>query len=248
MNSASPLVMIHGLLGSINYFAPADHLDGITVHTPDLQGYGTNRQAAAQAVTLEGQALHVADHLRKHVDGPAWLLGHSVGGVVAMLVASQAPDLVRGLISVEGNFTLNDAFWCSKVAPMSLVDWQTEYQRMCSDETAWLLASGIASTPERALWARRILDNQPAATVQAMARAVVAATGRPDYLARVKDVVDAGTPVCLLAGENSRAGWDVPAWVTAAARRNIVLDGVGHMMMLESPQAFCRAVRDIVQD
>lgn len=248
MNSSSPLVMIHGLLGSINYFAPADHLGGITVHTPDLLGYGTNRRADLRTVTLEGQARHVADHLRKQVVGPAWLLGHSVGGAVAMLVASQAPDLVRGLISVEGNFTLNDAFWCSKVAPMSQADWQTEYQRLCSDETAWLRASGIAPTPDRTQWARRIFDNQPATTVQAMARAVVAATGRPDYLARVKDVVEAGTPICLLAGETSRAGWDVPPWVTAAAQRDIVLDGVGHMLMLESPQAFCRAVRDIVQD
>src|SRR5207245_1525566 len=106
------------------------------------------------------------------------------GGAIAMLVAAQAPDRVRGVISVEGNFTLNDAFWCSKIAPLDPLDWQSQYQRMCSDENAWLLDSGIALTPERAQWARRILDNQPATTVQAMARAVVDETGRPEYLAR----------------------------------------------------------------
>jgi len=240
--------MIHGLLGSIDYFAPAEHLDGVTVHTPDLQGYGTNHQSNPQAITLDGQARHVAEYLRQNVDGPAWLLGHSVGGAVAMLVASHLPDRVLGVISVEGNFTLNDAFWCRKITPMEAADWRGEYQRICSDATAWLLASDITPTPEREQWARRILDNQSAATVQAMARAVVDETGRDDYLAHVKEVVDRGTPVCLLAGETSRAGWDVPAWVTATARRDIVLPGVGHMMMLESPQAFCRAVRELVQD
>ena len=239
--------MIHGLLGSIDYFAPAEHLAGIAVHTPDLQGYGTNRHADPQTVSLAGQARHIAEFLRQQVDGAAWVLGHSVGGAVAMLVAAQAPDRVRGVISVEGNFTLNDAFWCRKIAALEPGDWQAEYQRMCGDEDAWLRASGIAPTPERAHWARRILDNQPATTVQAMARSVVNETGGHAYLASVRGLVDAGMPIFLLAGETSRAAWDVPAWVAAAAQRDIVLPDVGHMMMLESPQAFCAAVREIAQ-
>lgn len=247
MNGCSPLVMIHGLLGSIDYFAPAEHLPGVAVHTPDLRGYGAHRHADPQTVDLPGQARHIAEYLRQHVDGAAWLLGHSVGGAVAMLAAAQAPDRVRGVISVEGNFTLDDAFWCRRIAALEPGDWQSEYQRMCGDESAWLRAGGIEPTPQRAVWARRILDNQPGATVQAMARSVVTETGGPAYLANVRSLVDGGMPICLLAGETSRAAWDVPAWVSAAALCDTSLPAVGHMMMLESPQAFCAAVREITE-
>jgi pimeloyl-ACP methyl ester carboxylesterase len=39
-----------------------------------------------------------------------------VGGVVAYLFALRHPERVMGLVSVEGNFSLKDAFWSSSVA------------------------------------------------------------------------------------------------------------------------------------
>ncbi|WP_428942794.1 alpha/beta fold hydrolase [Xanthomonas oryzae] len=39
------------------------------------------------------------------------LVGHSVGGAVSALVCSLYPELVASFTSVEGNFTLKDAFW-----------------------------------------------------------------------------------------------------------------------------------------
>ena len=58
MNKLNPLVMIHGLLGPIDYFSPQAYLEGIAVHTPDLLGYGVQRAANDPSrITLEGQAL-----------------------------------------------------------------------------------------------------------------------------------------------------------------------------------------------
>ncbi len=84
-------------------------------------------------------------------------------------------------------------------------DSQSECKKMCVDEGARLRASGVEPTRERALWARRILDNQPATTVQAMARSAVTETSSPAYLANVRSLVDAGMLICLLAAETSRA-------------------------------------------
>lgn len=240
------LVMIHGLLGSGSYFDPQSLLAGLDVRTPDLLGYGSKR-SIGEGIGLPAQAAEIVRVLREEVGRPAWLLGHSVGGAVMMLAAGQAPELVLGLISVEGNFTLKDAFWCARIAAMPDADWAAEYGAMEDDPAAWLERCGIEASDQRIAWARAILSNQPVETIQAMARSVVAVTGAPGYLEGVRRVLGAGLPLYLLGGELSAAGWDIPEWVPALACRSQVQPKAGHMMMLEDPAAFCGIVGDIVR-
>lgn len=240
------LLMIHGLLGSIDYFAPRSHLNGLHVHTLDQMGYGS--QAATvppQTIDLHLQADGIAHYVCEHIGHPTWLLGHSVGGAVAMLVADRIPELVAGVISVEGNFTLNDAFWCARIAVTPQDQWEQEYRVMAADPDGFLARSEIAATEQRLAWAKAILGNQGAATVRATARSVIKETGAPAYLELVRRVL-ARTPIYLLAGARSAAGWDVPDWVRAAARADVVLPDTGHMLMLEDPAGFCRSVRALI--
>jgi pimeloyl-ACP methyl ester carboxylesterase len=239
--------MIHGLLGSSGYFDPQALLAELDVRTPDLLGYGSNR-SVGRGIDLHAQAAEIVRVLREEVGRPAWLLGHSVGGAVMMLAAEQAPELVQGLISVEGNFTLKDAFWCSRIAAMPEADWAAEYGAMEDDPAAWLERSGIEASDLRIAWARDILSNQPSTTIQAMARSVVEVTGAPGYLEGVRRVLGTGVPLWLLGGELSAAGWDIPAWVLALACRSQVQPKAGHMMMLEDPAAFCGIVDGIVRE
>ncbi|KAF0812235.1 2-succinyl-6-hydroxy-2,4-cyclohexadiene-1-carboxylate synthase [Andreprevotia sp. IGB-42] len=241
----TPLVMIHGLLGPIDFFEPATLLRDIPVHTPALLGYGHQGDDISTPLTLAGQAAHVARYLQQQVNQPAYVLGHSVGGAIAMLLASQYPHLVKGIISVEGNFTLNDAFWCRRIAPLDAATWAAEYAQTQSDPVAWLDKGGIIADKQRLQWAKTILANQPASTVQAMAQAVVKETAEPAFLEHIRKVLTR-TPVWLLAGEKSAAGWDVPDWTRKAARASAILPGTGHMMMLEKPKEFCGALRGML--
>jgi pimeloyl-ACP methyl ester carboxylesterase len=243
----TPLLMIHGLLGSIDYFAPRSHLAGLDLHTPDQLGYGTQAGAVpAEAIGLHLQADAIADIVRERIGAPTWLLGHSVGGAVAMLVADRIPELIAGLISVEGNFTLKDAFWCTRIAATPGHEWEQQYRVMAADPESFLARGGVAPGAERLAWAKAVLDNQSAATVHATAASVVKETGAPAYLELVRRVAGR-TPIYLLAGERTSAGWDVPDWVRAAARRDIVLPDTGHMMMLENPAGFCHSVRGLIE-
>jgi pimeloyl-ACP methyl ester carboxylesterase len=247
MNSTrTPLVMIHGLLGSSSYYDPQSLLPELEVHTPDLLGYGS-RRSIAEGIDLHAQAGEIVRILREEVGRPAWLLGHSVGGAVMMLAAEQAPELVRGLISVEGNFTLKDAFWCSRIAAMPEPDWAAEYGAMEDDPAAWLERSGIEASDLRIAWAKDILANQPYESIQAMARSVLDVTGGAGYLEGVRRVLGSGVPLYLLGGELSAAGWDIPEWVLALACESMVQPKAGHMMMLEDPAAFCGMVSGIVR-
>jgi pimeloyl-ACP methyl ester carboxylesterase len=239
------LVMIHGLLGSSSYFDPQGLLPELDVRTPDLLGYGSKR-SIGEGIALHRQAGEVVRILREEAGEPAWLLGHSVGGAVMMLAAQQAPERVAGLISVEGNFTLKDAFWCSRIAAMPEADWAAEYGAMEDDPAAWLERSSIEASDQRVAWAQDILENQPYTTIQAMARSVIEVTGQPSYLEGVRRVLGTGVPLYLLGGELSAAGWDIPEWVLALACKSLVQPKAGHLMMLEDPAAFCGIVEKIV--
>jgi pimeloyl-ACP methyl ester carboxylesterase len=241
------LLLIHGLLGSLTYFEPQRYLPGVDVVAPDLVGYGQRRSEDAR-ITLLDQAAMLARVLHDGIGRPAWVLGHSVGGIVAMLLADLVPDLVRGVINVEGNFTLKDAFWTGRIAALPDAEWAAEYGAMEAHPAAWLEQSGIEASDERIAWAREILANQPYTTVQTMAQSVLDTTGDSDYLGCVGRVLARATPLYLVGGEQSSAGWDVPDWVLSQARRVYVQPKTGHMMMLEDPGNFCRIVESILYE
>jgi pimeloyl-ACP methyl ester carboxylesterase len=169
-----------------------------------------------------------------------------MGGAIAVLLADRRPDLVRGLISVEGNFTGKDTFWSAKIVRKSLQDWTNEYQKMRRDVRAWTERVGVEPTERAVAWMTTILDHQPASTVYAMSHAILDETLSADYLASVQRVIDRDVPIHLIAGERSAGSWGVPEFARAAARTDTVIPHTGHLMMLEDPDAFCRTVDKIL--
>ncbi|MES2116271.1 MAG: alpha/beta fold hydrolase, partial [Pseudomonadota bacterium] len=120
----TPILLIHGLFGSLSDAHIVAAFGATPVLAPDLLGYGEYRSADTDGLTLEAQADHVAAWLRQRGDAAAHVVGHSVGGAVAMCFASRHPELTRSLTSIEGNFTLKDAFWSSQIAQMALPEVQ----------------------------------------------------------------------------------------------------------------------------
>jgi pimeloyl-ACP methyl ester carboxylesterase len=186
-------------------------------------------------------------YIKDYIQEPCWVLGHSVGGAIAILLAGLNPDLIRGIISVEGNFTLNDAFWCQKIARLSLSEWSAQYLEIQHDPEAWLAHSGIPASPTYINWANNILHHQSADTIWFMAQSVVCDTHHPSYLETVSCLLQRGIPIHLMAGERSVEDWDVPEWVRQQAQSSTVFSGAGHMIMLEQPSFFCHKVQSIMQ-
>jgi pimeloyl-ACP methyl ester carboxylesterase len=240
------LVMVHGLIGTLDYFDPASRIRRASVRCCELLGYGELRAPSAETLTLEAQADHLGRFVAGLGAGPVWLLGHSMGGAVALLLADRCPDLVRGLISVEGNFTLKDAFWSSRIVRKGPARWVKEYQALLADVPAALESWDIDPNPQRIRWMQQALLHQPPETVYAMSRALVAETSDPSYLETARRLVARKLPIHLLAGEKSAGAWDVPDFVRRAAGSFTVQRGAGHLMMLEEPDEFCRLVEALV--
>jgi lipase len=249
MNDLKPLpvVLVHGLIGSLDDPAIAAALHPHSVFSPALLGYGANAETDPATITLAKQAEFVAQLVRTRFGcGPVHVVGHSVGGVVAALLASEYPELVASLISVEGNFTLKDAFWSASVARMNQAEAEAMLDTLRSDPRGWLVRSGVSVTEEHIGVARRWLSLQPASTLRAMGRSIVDTTGQPSYEALLRSVFER-MPVHLIAGERSREGWDVPAWAEDQAASFNVIQHAGHMMMLEDGKGFGRLLIRMVQ-
>lgn len=216
------------------------------VSIPDLPGYGTNQPTSPDDISVGAAADYIYAHICELGYDQAHLVGHSIGGAVAVVVASRYPETVASIINVEGNFTLKDAFWSQQLARMDRSEADDLLESYRADPRAWLAGAGVDATEEQVELAVRSLEAQPASTLQAMARSVVQTTSDASYLQAIATILDQSIPFHLVAGSRSRDGWDVPQWVLQRATSMTIQPGAGHMMMLEDQQRFLSIIRQLI--
>jgi len=92
----APVVLLHGLGGAAsNWVAVAPALaERCRVLVPELPGHGASSALPAPVPTLDAYA----DRVGAVLDAPAVVVGHSLGGVVALRLALRRPQLVRGMV------------------------------------------------------------------------------------------------------------------------------------------------------
>lgn len=93
------VVLVHGFAGAASNFAVLAPLlvDGHRVIVPDLPGHGMSPPLPA-APNVAAYADCVAAVAEREGGGPAVVVGHSMGGVVALRLAMRRPELVRGIV------------------------------------------------------------------------------------------------------------------------------------------------------
>jgi lipase len=96
-----PVLAVHGITSSsMSWPLLAQELDR-PVYAPDLRGRGRSNRLPGPY----GMAAHADDCaavIRAVADEPVVVVGHSMGGFVAMVLAAREPELVRALVLVDG--------------------------------------------------------------------------------------------------------------------------------------------------
>lgn len=244
-----PIILCHGLFGSLSDPTLLEPFNNFTVFAPDLLGYGSNDSVDLGSLDLMDQANHVLSFMDSHKIEQANLVGHSVGGAIAVLITNQYPNRVKSLVSVEGNMTPPDAFWSANLAKKSIDEIQQLIDSYSSDVVGWISDAGVPATSDTLRIATAWLENQPAETLKAQAQAVVNATSSSsDYLKRLEVQLRNGLELHLISGSRSRDGWHIPDRIERGARSSTVIAECGHLMMLESPQKFANAVVNCISD
>lgn len=95
-----PLVLLHAATARWQNFLPIIPFLGWRWHlyAPDFRGHGRSGRGAYR---MDDFAQDTARFLREVVREPAVLLGHSLGGAVAVQVAAELPEAVRALVLEE---------------------------------------------------------------------------------------------------------------------------------------------------
>lgn len=95
-----PLVLVHGLGSSENYYVPIlEQLAGHRVVIPSTYGAGQSK-SKVEKLTLEELASDVVglmDHLKIE---KAVVVGHSMGGPLVLTVAARCADRVAGVVGI----------------------------------------------------------------------------------------------------------------------------------------------------
>lgn len=137
---APALLIVHGLYGSgRNWGVIAKQLaDKRRVITVDMRNHGDSPRAPSQS--YPDMADDLAEVIR-HLGGPMDVLGHSMGGKAAMVLALQYPDLVSRLIVADIAPVAYDHSQLDYITAMRKVDLATLTRR--SDAAEQLAAAGI---------------------------------------------------------------------------------------------------------
>lgn len=94
MRARPPVIMVHGAFcggWAFEAFRAPFEAAGHTVLTPDLRGHGLRQPSSAVVgLSMSDYAADIAALVRAQAEPPV-LVGHSLGGLVAMMAAAKAP-------------------------------------------------------------------------------------------------------------------------------------------------------------
>jgi len=102
MGQGTPLVLLHGLFGQAGNFGAVQKVlagNGRRVLALDLRNHGASPHAAEMDYAT--MAADVAETLQALGAAPADVVGHSMGGKVAMMLAMAHPGVVSRLVVVD---------------------------------------------------------------------------------------------------------------------------------------------------
>jgi pimeloyl-ACP methyl ester carboxylesterase len=244
---APVVVMIHGFTGSKeNWYPLARELGGrYRLLIPDLPGWGASERKHGAVYGFPQQAAHVAAFIRTLSPGtPAVLLGHSMGGGIAALVASRYPQDIAsvGLLDAAGVRFKDNQFGLDVLAGKNPfgVDDAASLQRYIDivfhDDAAkpwipWPASHGLIR--------KRRAD-------AAFEQGVLDRIGRSSESLLPGEEAGRIRQPALLLWCRQDAVIDVSALELYAQRipqaRKVLLDGCGHMSLMERPRDVADAV------
>lgn len=236
MADGPPVVLVHGSMDrAASFLKVARRLPELSTTRYDRRGYGRSVGAGVASSVAD----QVADLLAVLDGQPSVVVGHSLGGVIALAAATAEPGLITSVAAFE--------------SPMSWLDW---WPAASAGGVAMAVVDEVGPEEAAERFMRRMIGDERWERLPARTRAERRAEG-PALLAELA-TIRSGAPyepadltVPVLAGYGTESK---PYHQQAAARlaewapdgELMVIDGAGHAAQSSHPDAFAMFVRRAV--
>lgn len=236
----TPLVWLHGLgSSSTGGFASVVHnpvLGFVPSLLVDLPGHGRSEGPPTWSYGIEAMADAIASELQSLLVGPMVLMGHSLGGSVAIALATRHPAMVAHLIAAEPGLDPGRGVVSARIARQPESAFMSQGFDQLVRATARLAAQGSA---EAGAW---LPDLQRASPV-ALHRASVSllAERQPTFREHLLTLPMAGS---LITGATSS---HLGEPTVAPHLQGYVVHGAGHQLTVNNPAGFAAILADIVR-
>ena len=244
--TAPPLVLVHGLgTAGVRDFYPvlAELARGRRVVAFDLPGFGRSSRAN-ERYTPARYAEVIAHVIDRFAGQPADVLGHSMGGAVALMHAGTHPAQVRRLVLVDAAGILQREAWLAQHL-RRVADPLARLYPESADELNHVVATLLSST--------RALDSAPDLVLLTPALRQKVLNGNPGRIAALSliltdfnDAISAvSAPTLVVWGGSDRVAAPRTGELLSDRVRGaslIVFEGVGHNVMAEAPARLLGAV------
>lgn len=237
------LLLVHGSAANADGWGQQTRglKDSFRITTVDR--LGSERSPLAEGATtcsVAEQAEALAELIEAKVQAPALVCGSSFGAVCVLHLARTRPELVRGIVLCEPPMAAQDDL------PALVADFLNDFERCYADEggpaaARYFLRTVLGTRDFEAMpkaWKARAEAMAPQIRLDVHALAEY----RPDY----KSLRQVNVPAMMLGGERSEG-----YFIFTLERLRMVLPNsarltlkeAGHMMHLDQPEAFNRALR-----
>lgn len=272
---ATPLVFIHGWMLSHQYWQPL--LPHLTEVHPclryDLRGFGQSCQdlhqyvpgipagaktlnASSSPYGLAAYARDLGELLRQLQLGPVWLVGHSLGGSIALWAAHCYPDQVKGVICLNagGGLYLDREFRQFRQVGQQIIRWRFPWLRHLPP-LAWAMTRATVVQPLAYHWGCQRLKDLLDADTEAALGALLESTTEPEVHLLPRLVASLNQPLYFVAGcqdpvMDLKFVRHLAGYLPGAQNGEeavIPIADCGHMAMLEHPEAVAQTILRLLQ-
>ncbi len=255
------LVFVHGWLLSRHYWQPvvarlsADY----PCLTYDLRGFGESGcsppETPSAAYGLAAYARDLVELLAALQIQEAWLIGHSLGGSIALWAAAQAPQVITGIVGVNagGGIYLKEEFERFRAAGQRIARTRPPWLRYLPP-LAWVFARAMVAQPLEYRWGQQRLQDFIQADTAAALGSLLESTTELEVHRLPQLVAQLAQPAYFLAGDRDMV-METKYVRHLASFHNLFRQGqdnaleianCGHLAMVEQPEAVSAAIQAIL--
>lgn len=246
-SESSALVLIHGLGCSLQYWSCVfDDPQFAHYHilALDLPGFGMSDKPHGYDYQLSSQADLVLALLDRIQIEQFSLVGHSMGGAIAILLALKSPERIKHLLVIEPNLRAHDAQLSQEIVKYVETDFIEHYHEFQSSAIE-TVKHWFADFHQKSLeqYIAELLKTTPISMYRS-AQSLMTTTGDKSFLIRFQQLP---LPKHFLVGEETLKIRHIPEELSNSNIQTVIVPGVGHMMMVDNPAIFNKSLATALQ-